>query len=282
MTGGRPAALRALTERLRAAGCVFAEDEARLLVESAADPAELAARAARRIAGEPLEHVLGRVDFAGLQVALGPGVFVPRRRSELLVAAALGLPAAAVPDSGPTPPAVVVDLCCGCGAVGAAVACGLLSRGDRRVEVHAVDLDPVALRWAGRNLARVASAESAVVQVHQGDLYAALPRRLRGRTALLLAVPPYVPTGQLPLMPAEARLHEPVTALDGGPDGLAVARRVVAGAATWLAPNGALLVETSWAQVDGLVALFEHAGLGTRLASSDEPEAVVVVGLTRS
>ncbi len=275
-----PADVVDLTERLRAAGCVFAEEEAHLLLDAAADPAELAATVDRRTAGEPLEHVLGRLDFAGLSVGLGPGVFVPRRRSELLVAAALDA-------AGGTAPTVVVDLCCGCGAVGLAVAAGLEDARDGAVlELQAVDVDPVAVRWTRRNLARLAplrgTAGGIAAEVHQGDLYAALPPRLRGTVALLLAVPPYVPTSQLSLMPPEARLHEPVAALDGGPDGLDVARRIVAGAPQWLAQDGTVLVETSASQVDALVEAVEAVGLGPRVVTSEEPEAVVVTGLNRS
>src|ERR671933_2731246 len=121
-----------LVATLRAAGCVFAEDEARLLRAQARTPTELALLTRRRVAGEPLEHVLGWAEFAGLRVAVEPGVFVPRHRSEFLVEQA----AAAVPHA-----RVVVDLCCGSGALGAA----LLQRLGA-VELHAADVDPVAVR----------------------------------------------------------------------------------------------------------------------------------------
>src|SRR3954462_3557379 len=98
--------------RLRAAGCVFAEDEARLLLAGAA-PDALDALVARRVAGEPLEPLLGWAEFCGLRVAVAPGVFVPRRRTEALVEEAVALF---------RPGAVVVDLCCGSGALGLAVA----------------------------------------------------------------------------------------------------------------------------------------------------------------
>ncbi|MGH3716164.1 MAG: putative protein N(5)-glutamine methyltransferase, partial [Micromonosporaceae bacterium] len=104
----------ALVARLRAAGCVYAEDEADLLLAGAASPAELAAMVEQRVGGLPLEHVLGWVEFAGIRVGVAPGVFVPRRRTELLVREAV----AAL--SAQPRPATVVDLCCGCGALGAA------------------------------------------------------------------------------------------------------------------------------------------------------------------
>src|SRR5262249_19817993 len=106
----------AIVTRLRAAGCVFAEDEARLLLATARTPAELSAMVDRRTAGHPLEHVLGWADFCGLRVAVDPGVFVPRRRTEFLVRQAIAI-------APPRP--VVVDLCCGSGAVGAALAAAL-------------------------------------------------------------------------------------------------------------------------------------------------------------
>src|SRR5262245_20885961 len=106
----------AIVTRLRAAGCVFAEDEARLLIATARTPDDLAAMVDRRVAGLPLEHVLGWAEFCGLRIAVDPGVFVPRRRTEFLVRRAVAL-------SGPR--AVVVALCCGSGAVAASLAASL-------------------------------------------------------------------------------------------------------------------------------------------------------------
>jgi release factor glutamine methyltransferase len=197
---------------------VFAEDEARLLVSAARTPAELDAMVERRASGLPLEHVLGWAEFCGLRIAVDPGVFVPRRRSEFLARQAIALaPARSA--------AVVVELCCGAGAVSAALAVAL-----DRPEVHAVDIDPAAVRCARRNLTAAGG------RVYQGDLYAPLPAALRGRVDVLVANAPYVPTGEIGLQPAEARLHEPRVALDGGADGLDVLRRVIAGAPPWLAP----------------------------------------------
>src|SRR3954466_7687244 len=121
----------AVIARLRAAGCVFAEDEARLLLTEAGSPGELDVLVARRVSGEPLEHVLGWAEFAGLRIAVGPGVFVPRHRTEFLARMAL----ARVPTGRDEPP-LVVDLCCGAGALGAVVAA---VRPD--VVLHAADSD---------------------------------------------------------------------------------------------------------------------------------------------
>ncbi|MER7721361.1 putative protein N(5)-glutamine methyltransferase [Streptomyces flaveolus] len=246
---------------LRAAGCVFAEDEAELILDAARTPGELAALVDRRVTGLPLELVLGWAEFHGLRIAVAPGVFVPRRRTEFLVDQAL----AHAPDAG-----VVVDLCCGSGAVGAALAAAL-----GRPEVHAADVDPAAVRCARGNLAAAGG------RVHTGDLFDALPGALRGRIDILAANVPYVPTGEVALLPAEARDHEPLVALDGGTDGLDVLRRVAAGASGWLAPGGCVLVETSERQAPAAVDAFTRGGLTTRLAVSDELYAQVVIGVRR-
>ncbi|MGY1755003.1 putative protein N(5)-glutamine methyltransferase [Blastococcus sp. SYSU D01042] len=246
----------AVVDRLRAAGCVFAEDEAALLTAEAGTSARLEELVARRAAGEPLEHLLGWVAFDGLRIAVGPGVFVPRRRTELLVAEAAALL---------RPGATVVDLCCGSGAVGAA----LLARSPG-IELHAADVDAAAVRCARGNLPGV--------PVHEGDLLAALPGRLRGRVDVLVANVPYVPSAAVALMPPEAREHEPRVALDGGDDGLDVARRVVAGAGDWLAPAGSLLFEAGEDQVPPAVASLATAGLRPRVVVDEDRGALVVVG----
>ena len=113
---------------------------------------------------------------------------------------------------------------------------------------------------------------------HAGDLLDALPAVLRGRTGILAADVPYVPSDEVGLLPAEARDHEPLVALDGG-DGLDVLRRVAAGAPEWLAPGGCVLVETSERQAEQAVDIFRRAGLASRLAVSAELYANVVTGV---
>lgn len=252
-----PPDVTAVAATLRRAGCVFAEDEARLLIDAARTPGDLADSVRRRAAGEPLEHVLGWTEFRGLRIHVTPGVFVPRRRSEFLVECAVALAA----------PGVVVDLCCGSGALGAAVAAAVAD-----VELHATDLDPAAVECAGRNLAAFGG------HVYEGDLYDPLPAGLRGRVHLLLANVPYVPTADLALLPADAREHEARIALDGGTDGLDVLRRVAAAAGRWLAPGGHLLVESSTQQAHGIAACFDRNGLTPQVAHSDDDFATVVVG----
>ncbi|MFE9368236.1 putative protein N(5)-glutamine methyltransferase [Streptomyces sp. NPDC006711] len=246
--------------RLRAAGCVFAEDEAELLLTTARDPAELAAMVERRSSGLPLEHVLGWAQFHGLRIAVDPGVFVPRRRTEFLVQRAL-----AVADA--SRPVVVVDLCCGSGALGAALASAL-----PLAELHAADIEPAAVRCARRNVAALGG------RVHEGDLFDPLPPGLRGRVDILAANVPYVPSGEVALLPSEARDHEPLVALDGGADGLDIMRRVARAAPGWLAPGGTVLIETSERQARGALSALEAAGLEAALFTSPALHAHVVTG----
>ncbi|NEA43477.1 putative protein N(5)-glutamine methyltransferase, partial [Streptomyces sp. SID11385] len=141
-----------------------------------------------------------------------------------------------------------------------------------RATLYAADVDPGALRWARRNLAPVDAC------VYEGDLYAPLPAALRGRVDVLTANVPYVPSEEVRLLPAEARAHEPLVALDGGTDGLDLVRRVAAGAPTWLAPTGRLLVESSTRQAPEVAAIFTTAGLRAETAHEEEGWATVVTG----
>jgi release factor glutamine methyltransferase len=247
---------RFVVARLRAAGCVFAEDEAQLLISSARSPDELDSMIDRRVAGLPLEHVVGWAEFCSLRIAVDPGVFVPRHRTEFMARQAVSLA---------QPGALVVDLCCGSGAVAAV----LIASVDR-IELHAADVDPAAVRCARRNVENG--------QVYQGDLFEPLPAELRGRVDVLVANVPYVPTEEIALLPPEARLHEPHLALDGGADGLDILHRVASAAPQWLAPGGHLLVETSERQVPHAVEAFAQSGLIPRLVTDDELNATVVIG----
>ncbi|WP_433301903.1 putative protein N(5)-glutamine methyltransferase [Actinoplanes sp. CA-030573] len=254
-TGITAPAMADAIARLRAAGCVFAEEEAAVLAGAASGPAALDAMISRRALGEPLEQIVGHADFCGVRVRLRPGVFVPRVRSELLVRLAAD---AVVPGS------IVVDLCCGSGALGLAVL-----RRRPGVELHAADVDPVAVACARDNLRG---------NVYLGDLFDPLPGTLRGRVTVLLANVPYVATRHLPLLPAEARDHEPRTALDGGADGLDVFRAVVAGAPGWLAPGGIVLSEITEAQVAPAMDALRAAGLHADLRYDEDLEARVALG----
>lgn len=251
-----PSTLALVTDRLRAAGSVFAEDEARLLLSTAPAEADLTTMIEQRVAGRPLEHVVGWAEFCGQRVALEPGVFVPRPRTEFLVRQAAAL-------TGPR--AVVVDLCTGSGAVAAAIAAA-----GEFGELYATDIDPAAVRCARRNLA--------AGHVLEGDLFEPLPTALRARVNVAVANTPYVPSRQIERLPRDARLHEHPVALDGGVDGLDVQRRVAASARTWLAPGGHLLVETSESQAPSTAEIFGRSGLTPRVVRSEELDATAVIG----
>jgi release factor glutamine methyltransferase len=255
--------LDVLVARLRAAGCVFAEDEAALLIEAADSPASLDAMVRRRIRGQPLEHLLGWVSFAGLSIGVRPGVFVPRRRTELLVDRAVTLA---------RPGDVVVDLCCGSGAIGAAIASRVPG-----IVLYATDISETSVACAKANVAPYGGTAC------RGDLFQGLPVSLRGDVTLVVVNAPYVPSGELPLMPPEAREHEPRAALDGGSDGLDVVRRVVAEAPHWLVPDGHLVVESSATQAAAACSACEQAGFSASIVTDDDRGATTVIGrLARS
>jgi len=247
-----------IVRRLRAAGCVFAEDEVAVLLAATSTPGELVAAVDQRVAGQPLEHILGWASFSGLRVTVTRGVFVPRRRTEFLVEQAIAVA---------PPSACVVDLCCGSGAVAVAVA----SAADVAT-LYAVDIDPVAVACARDNVGRFDG------QVLVGDLYDPLPPALRGRVDVLVANAPYVPTDDIRFLPPEAREHEPSRALDGGADGLAVQRRIAAEAGAWLAPGGHLLIEASHHQASMTSEAVAGSGLISSVVRSDELDATVVLG----
>ena len=252
-----PEAFQAVARRLRVAGCVFAEDEARLLISTADTSTDLDLMIERRVAGQPLEHVLGWVEFYGLRIAVDPGVFVPRRRTEFLVrrAAELAWPSAAV-----------VDLCCGCGAVSTALAAAV-----EGLELYASDIELAAVHCARRNLGDRG-------EVYAGDLFQPLPLALMGRVDVLVVNAPYVPTDAIDMMPPEARLYEPRVALDGGPDGLDIARRICAEAPDWLVTGGQLLIETSSHQAPELAQIFSRSGLTARVETDEDLYATIVTG----
>jgi release factor glutamine methyltransferase len=222
-----------VVDRLRAAGCVQAEREAELLL---AAPGDVEPLLARRLAGERLEDVLGWAEFCGRRYAISPGVFVPRHRSEFLVALA-----ASRTRRGDR----VLDLCCGTGAL-----LGALTNEVHGLDAHATDVSPAAVDCARRNLPEAT--------VHRGDLFGALAVELR--FDVVLANVPYVPTREIAHLPVEMRDHEDVRTLDGGDDGLAVLRRVLAELPCRLSPSGRLLTELEGAELEA--AREAAAGLG--------------------
>lgn len=229
-----------------------------MLISAARTIAKLDDMVEQRIAGLPLEHILGWAEFCGLRVAVDAGVFVPRKRSAFLVRQAIALA---------RPGNVVVDLCCGSGALGAVLAVHV-----DRIELHAVDLDPVAVRCAQRNIAITGG------RVYEGDLFEPLPATLLSCVDILVANVPYVPTESIRLLPPEARIYEASVALNGGEDGLDVMRRVAGEAARWLVSGGHVLVETSERQVPKTVEIFKSNGFIPQVATDPELDATIVIG----
>lgn len=220
--------------RLRAAGCVFAEEEAAILQEVAHDQsargefandaAALELLVARRESGEPLEHIVGWVEFCGQRLSVGPGVFIPRQRTALLAAAAIS-----VADSQPHP--VVLEMYCGVAPVASSI-----GRAVERAQLHAADIDPLALEYARRNLPAGSS-------VYRSDGFSGLPRQLKGTVTVIVAVPPYVPDRADVFMPREAREYEPEWTRLAGLEGLDHVYSLIDNASQWLAPDGEVLIE---------------------------------------
>jgi release factor glutamine methyltransferase len=247
-----------IVARLRAAGCVFAEDEAEVLLATSTDADELDAMVASRASGLPLEHVVGWALFCGLRIVVHPGVFVPRRRTEALVRAAVGVTA---------PGATVIDLCCGSGAIAAAIATQVPG-----VRLWASDIDPAAVHCARVNLAAFDA------QVQTGDVDDAIPHELHRRVGVLVANVPYVPSLETEYLPAEARLHEPRAALDGGHDGLDVLRRVVVSSTKWLCPGGWFLTECTPDQAETAADVLRGVGLVATVVVDDDLDVAIVAG----
>lgn len=241
-------ALRRTVGRLRAAGIATARQDAELLLARVLGTTRLAlhlepgrtlggealsrfeACVTRRAGQEPLQYILGEEEFLGLRLGVGPGVFIPRPETELLVERAVAL-------CPPTAPSVALDLGAGSGAI----ACGLAAR-RLGVVVWAVELDPTAAAWARVNVEHLGLAGR--VTVLEGDLWTPLAGQgLEGRCDLVLANPPYIARPALGGLPEEVRRFEPALALDGGPDGLAVIERILAQGPRFARPGGRVLLE---------------------------------------
>ena len=194
----------------------------------------LAALVERRIAGSPLGHLTGRQSFLGVELLAGPEALVPRRETEILGRAALDLVREAEA-------ALVVDLCTGAGNLAAAVAVTAPS-----VTLHATDLSTAAVGLARANMVFVDVADR--VQVHQGDLFDALPEELTGRADVVICNPPYISSAKVGEMAAEISEHEPRMAFDGGSLGLSIVSRLVQEAPDWLRPGGWLCFEIGLGQ----------------------------------
>jgi release factor glutamine methyltransferase len=242
-----------LVLRLRAAGCVFAEDEAEQLWATfpAAQAREQALR--QREQGAPLEHVLGHAVFDGRRVSVAPGVFVPRRRAEPLV------PLAAAAARAVEAPACLVDLGCGSGAIAAALAVRVPG-----ATVLATEIDPGAAACARRNAATYGFA------VHRGDWFDALPAAHRGRVAVVVAYLPHVPTEHLGQLSADFRAAEPLASVHGGADGLDPLRAVLEQAPRWLRDDGVLVTMAAPHQAAGVEALAAAGGWALTAKAADD------------
>ncbi|AZZ83204.1 SAM-dependent methyltransferase [Gordonia alkanivorans] len=245
-----------LADALRRAGCVFAEDEAALLRQHASVADELDELVERRIAGEPLEHLLGWVEFGDLRLRVGPGVFVPRQRSLLLAQEA-------VRAAGERTDPVVLEAFCGVAPIASVVAASVSG-----ARVHAADIAADALVHARRNLPDDA-------QIHHGTGFDAVPESLAGHVDVIAAVPPYVPDHAFGLLAPEARDHEPRRALTGGVDGLDHVDTLVDAAQTWLSDTGTLLIEMNVAQFDAVAAGDGRRAFDIDAVAGDDGQTVV-------
>jgi release factor glutamine methyltransferase len=233
-----------VTQELALAGCVAAAEEADALLRAANDdPGTLEAMLARRIEGEPLPWITGAIRFCDIDVAIAPGVYVPRWQTEALARRAATL----MPPDG-----VAVDLCTGSGALALVLAAA--APGAR---VVATDLDPIAVACARRN----------GVEAFEGSLDEPLPASLQGSVDVLTAVPPYVPTDELRLLPRDVLRYEPRAALDGGPDGTELLVEVVRRSGRWLRPGGTVALELGGDQATTVRRALLASGF-------DEPEVL--------
>lgn len=196
---------------------------------------------ARRAEGMPLQYVTGEMPFRHLVVHVEPGVFIPRPETEVLVDVVLER-IATIPEP------VVVDLCTGSGCVAVSIASE-----HPGARIWAVDVGERAVSAAGRNALHAKVSDR--VQVLHGDLFDPLPHELLGTIDFIVSNPPYIPSADLPDLPAEVLGFEPGEALDGGPDGLDTFRRIVEAAERWLAPGGCLAVELDSGRVNDAAGL---------------------------
>ena len=226
-----------------------AELQRALLLGERLTPAQVAeyeALVARRAEREPLQHITGRAPFYRLELSVGPGVFVPRPETELLVEEALKVLSARVEPA--TGPLRVVDLCTGSGAIAAAIKSELPN-----AQVFAVELSEEAIPYARKNL------EPLGVHLVQGDALTALTE-LAGRFDAVLSNPPYIPSANVPADP-EAALHDPEMALyGGGADGMKMPSAIAARAYELLAPGGFFMMEHDDTQEEAVAELLARVG----------------------
>jgi len=199
----------------------------------------------RRAEREPLQYITGSEEFCGLTILVTPDVLIPRPETEVLVEAGTGL----LKDN---PGALIADIGTGSGCIAVSLAVGL-----KTATVYAVDSSAAALKLAERNAQ--ANGLSGRVAFLEGDLFAPLEDKgLAGLLDLIVTNPPYIPGGELPGLQPEV-LFEPLSALDGGPDGLDAIRRIIGDAPRYLKPGGTLLMEIGHDQSGLVRALVDNA-----------------------
>ena len=211
---------------------------------------------ARRLAGEPLQYVLGRWGFRGLDLMVSPDVLIPRPETEVLAGLAIGELARRHPTGG-----LAVDLGTGNGAVGLAVAAEC-----EAAQVVLTDVSADALAVARANLAGLGQA-AVRVKAFQGSWFEALPGSLAGNVDVLASNPPYVRDDEA--LPPDVADWEPTVALRGGPDGLEGARAILAGAPRWLSQGGAVLLELSPDQMEAASGIARASGLAVEAIHPD-------------
>ncbi|MDE0117717.1 MAG: peptide chain release factor N(5)-glutamine methyltransferase [bacterium] len=263
-----------VVRRLGDAGVADAKGQARRLVEQASGyeggeylvgltkaPAQrqmayLDSMLARLLAGEPLQYVLGRWGFRGLDLMVGPDVLIPRPETEILAGLAIEELILRHPSG-----ALAVDLGTGSGAVGLAMAAEC-----EEARVVLTDVSSEALAVARANLAGLGQA-AVRVSAFQGSWYEALPGWMAGTVDVVVSNPPYVRDDET--LPSEVADWEPRMALRGGPDGLDAAREILADAPRWLSPGGSVLLELSPHQMDAAAAISRESGLVVEGIHSD-------------
>jgi release factor glutamine methyltransferase len=251
--------LDSVIEALRVAGCVAADEEAEELMAAASTDPELARMVARRVTGEPLAWITGRVRFCGLDVAVASGVYVPRWQTEPMARSAAEL----LPRTG-----LGVDVGTGSGAVAM-----VMQAARPHARVVATEVDAVAARCARGN----------GVVVYEGDLDTPLPIELASQVDVMTAVLPYVPGDALHLLPRDVQRFEPLQALDGGEGGLALVSRIVRRSPEWVKPGGWLLLELGGDQVGGVTALLSGSEYGEiTVLEDDDGDPRAIVGRSRS
>ena len=206
----------------------------------------------RRGTGEPLQYITGTCDFRFLSYFIEPGVLIPRPETEVLVSEAL----AALPKDEEI---LALDLCTGSGNI----ACSLASE-NPLIHVFATDLSPEACALAQRNVDHLGLSEQVLVM--QGDLGSPLPDDIYGKVGLVISNPPYIPSNVLSGLDAEVKDFEPSLALDGGPDGLEVFRRIVPFAHDALRTGGLFACELHEGCLDAAAEIAQKAGFtGVRI-----------------